>query len=149
MNKEEILLKGESGNFLQIVFEEIHGFPESTSWQGGYEIRATLIIKSEAFQVRSNFFTTTYELFTFYQELLICNQSLAGKANYSSFEQDLTFYVEYDNMGHTLINGRFAASMPYDNALCFEFASDQSFIQATLQQLNFIATKYGGATGLK
>lgn len=144
MSDERFSICGESGNFLQITISEVYGFPESVSFWGGYELRVILEIKSSGFQATSLLWTTTHELFLLYQELLQCNNLLTGSAKYSSYEHNLEFEANYDNMGRVIISGRFAEQMGPNNVLDFEFQTDQSFIQATIFQLQKIASKYGG-----
>ncbi len=146
---ELFVIQGESGNYLQVAFREVYGFPESTCSWGGYELRSALEIKSGGFYVKSILFRSTGELYELYQQLLLCNKSLTGSASYITYENNLTMIAEYDNTGHVNISGRFAEQLGPDNALTFEFATDQTFIQQTLKQLSQIVSKYGGMAGIK
>ena len=146
--KEGFTIQGESGNFIRINFREVYGFPETTSVWGGYDLRSALEIKSSGFQVNAQLFTSTGELFLFYQQLQQCNNLLTGSAVYSSYEHDLAFAAQYDNMGHVNISGRFVEHREGDNELKFEFLTDQSFIQGTLSQLNGLVKKYGNMQGI-
>ena len=149
MPDEKFIIKGEAGNFLRVAFAEVYGFPESTSPWGGYDVRANLKIKSNGFEVNAEFWTSTGEIFLLLQELQQSNKLLSGSPHYDSCEGHLSFTALYDNMGHVIISGRFAEQMSGNNTLSFEFESDQTFIQATISQLQVIATKYGGMAGIK
>lgn len=141
-------IQGESGNFVRLTFREVYVFPETTSFWGGYELRSTLEIKSSGFRVNAQLFTSTGEIFLLYQQLQQCNELLTGRAAYSSSEQDFAFTAEYDNTGHITISGIFTERMTGDNALHFEFLTDQSFIQNTLFQLSKLFRKYGNMQGV-
>ena len=149
MNEESFTVQGESGNYLRIIFEEVYGFPETTCGWGGYDLRSSLEIESSSFKVKATLFTTTGELFLLYQQLRKYNELLTRSANYSSYEGNLEFIAQYDNLGHVSISGRFAEQTERNNVLLFEFITDQTFIRATLSQLEQIAGKYGGMEGIK
>jgi hypothetical protein len=40
-------------DFITINFEEVYGFPDTTCFWGGYEVRTTLEIKSGNFRVKA------------------------------------------------------------------------------------------------
>ena len=149
MSKEEFGFKGEAGNLLRVAFAEVYGFPDSTSSWGGYDIRADLKIKSNGFEVNAEFWTSTGEIFLLLQELQQSNKVLSGSPHYDSCEGHLSFTAAYDTMGHVTIRGRFSEQMNWNNALDFEFESDQTFMQTTISQLQKIANKYGGVQGIK
>ena len=66
---EKLLIKGESGSFIEIIYSEVYGFPENTSYFGGYEVSAKINIKSEGFSLNSDFYTSTGEIYTFFENL--------------------------------------------------------------------------------
>lgn len=142
-------IKGESGNYLTLRLLQVYGFPNKTCHWGGYDARAELVIKAGDFQVRSALFTTTADVFTFYQLLKECNSELKGSAVYESYEGNLVFTAVYDLLGHVKIQGEFFENRISDNKLIFSFDSDQSFIKFTLDELELFVKKYGGLTGRK
>ncbi len=146
---EEFSIIGDNGNYIKITFQEVYGFPESTSHWGGYELRAALGIKSGNFLVKSIFWTSTGELFEFYKKLEACNEELKGSVDFANYEANLEFNVKYDNMGHVNIEGRFYELTELDNELKFEFTSDQSYMSITVGELKQIALKYGDMKGVK
>ena len=89
------------------------------------------------------------ELFNFFQGLKECNAKLSGTVIYNSYEGNLTINASYDNLGHVNISGSFSEQNQFDNNLEFEFLSDQSFIKYSVDELELIASKYGGMTGIK
>lgn len=149
-NQEGFIIKGES-NFISLELIKVFGFPHTTSHSGGYEVRATIVIKSGGFNVNSEFYTSTGELYKFLQQLKQRNRDLSGKASYTSFEGDLELIAEYDNLGHVSITGsftKFSTSDDTSNRLTYRFLSDQTFINNTISQLEIIYKKYGGLNGI-
>ncbi len=139
-------IKGENGNYLRIKILEVFNFPASTSHWGGYEIRALIQVKSGNFTVSESFYSTSGEIYRFWEAVKATNSSLSGKANYNNFEQNLSFSLIYDKIGHVEVTGSFS---DYSNELHFEFITDQSFIQNTLLELDLIVEKYGDMKGIK
>jgi hypothetical protein len=148
LSMDEFTIKGET-DFIKVTFEEIYGFPENICHWGGYEVRSTLEIKSGNFKVKSTFWTSTGELFNFFQGLKECNTKLSGTATYNSYEGNLNIKASYNNIGHVNISGSFSEQNQFQNNLKFEFLSDQSFIKYSVDQLALIASKYGGIMGIK
>jgi hypothetical protein len=136
------------GDFVQITFDEVYGFPDTTSHFGGYEVRSKLEIKSRGFKVASILWTTTGELFEFYQLLKTSNKKLSGMIDFKTYEGNLAFSISYDTMGHVNIKGLFMEHGEFDNKLHFEFNTDQTFIKTTLQELETIVHKYGTMQGV-
>ncbi len=141
-------IKGEA-DYVKITFDEVYGFPNTTSPWGGYDTRSTLEIKSGNFSVKSTLWTSTGEIFEFFQQLKDCNNKLAGTATYNSYEGNLHISASYDNLGHVNISGNFSEQNQFDNELQFEFHTDQSFIKYTIEELEFVANKYGDMQGIK
>ncbi len=145
---EGFTIKG-NGDFLTITFTEVFGFPDTTFHWGGYDVRVTLEIKSGDFAVKSAMYTSTGEIFNFYNELKKCNESLFGTAKFISYEGNLEFLASYDTMGHVTIEGTFSKQNEFDNRLKFEFVTDQTFIRYSVEELGLIADKYGDMKGVK
>jgi len=141
-------IKGQAG-FIKITFDEVYGFPDSTCYWGGYDSKAALEISSINVQVKSTFFTSTGEIFEFFQKLKECNSKLTGTATYNSYEHDLSIAASYDELGHVNIVGKFKEQHEFDYELKFEFTSDQSFIKYTVDELELIVDKYGDMKGVK
>ena len=139
-------IKGEA-DFVRINLEEVFGFPDETSHWGGYDVNASIEIKSGNFQVRSTFYTSTGELFEFYERIKKCNEVLKGFVLYENYEKNLSMKASYDDLGHLEISGTFSENDNFRNKLNFEFNSDQSFIRYTIEELELIATQYGGMNG--
>ncbi len=138
-----------NNQFIKFTFLEVYGFPEKTSFKGGYDIKAIVDIASGEFKLQSVLFTSTGELYQFYSDLKKCNQDLFGKAHYTTYEKNLTFHVGYTGIGSTIVKGIFTGQSIGENEFKFEFHSDQSFITIAIQELASIFSEYGGMKGLK
>jgi len=146
---EEFSIKGENGNYLKFSFQEVYGFPESTSHWGGYEVRGNLYIKSGNFNVQSTIWTSTGELFDFLKKLESVNNNLKGKVTFTNYERDLEFILAFTDLGHAIIEGLFIDNGEFDNELNFEFRTDQSYLSLTIQELKKITLKYGDKKGVR
>lgn len=104
---ESFTIKGES-DFLTLTFTEVFGFPETTCHWGGYYLRTMIEIKSRGFYVKSVLYTSTGEIYQFFQQLKSNNEKLSGTAKFISYEGNLDFTAVYDNFGHVNIKGRFS-----------------------------------------
>lgn len=145
---ESFTIKGEA-DFLTFTLTEVFGFPETTCHWGGYDLRTMLEIKSRGFYVKSVLYTSTGEIFKFFQQLKSCNKNLNATAKFISYGRNLELTVEYDTLGHVNIKGRFSEQNQFDNELKFEFTSDQTFIRSSVDELSLIADKYGDMKGIK
>ncbi len=145
---DSFTIKGDD-NFITITIEEVYEFPDKTCSWGGYDTRAIIEINSSNFRVKSHLYTSTGEMFVFFQQLKECNSKLTGTAIYQSYEGNLKFTASYDNLGHVSISGEFSKQDILDNRLRFTFNTDQSFIKYTIDELDLIASKYGDMEGVK
>jgi hypothetical protein len=143
---ESFTIKGNS-DFITLKYEEVFGFPETTCHWGGYDAHVILEIQSGGFYVKSKLYTSTGELFEFFQKLKICNEKLNGSCKFITYEKDLEFVAEYDNLGHVIIKGEYSERSEFNNKLIFEFFTDQTFINVTLKELEIIIDKYGNMQG--
>lgn len=132
-----------------MTFAEVFCFPETTCHWGGYDLSSIIEIKSRSFNVKSVLYTSTGQIYQFFQQLKSCNEKLSGTAKFVSYEGNLDFTAGYDNLGHVNIKGRFSEQNQFDNELKFEFTSDQTFIHSTVDELNLITDKYGDMKGIK
>jgi hypothetical protein len=136
-------------DFVKIKLANVYGFPENTCHWGGYDVQAQIEIKSGNFNVKSSLWISTAEIYVFTQELKQCYNTLNGSANLNSYEGNLKVVGEFDGIGHVNFKGCFSEQNEWANELRFEFASDQTFIQLTLVELEQIVLKYGDTKGIK
>ncbi|MGJ8594123.1 MAG: WapI family immunity protein [Aquaticitalea sp.] len=144
---EEFELKGENG-IITVGIEKTFDFPNKTCFKGGYECVVGIEIKVCSYLVKSSFYTSTGELFKFYEKLKICQSELNGVAEFDSYEKNLKLTVKYDS-GKISIWGSYQENLAMDNKLEFDFNSDQSYFKNSVEQLERIFDKYGGMKGVK
>ena len=145
---EDFILLGQGG-FLKLSIEEVFGFPDRTCHLGGYDTKSTIEIKSGNYYVKGEFYTSTGELFEFYEQLTDCYDRVNGSAKFLSSEQNLDLTVEFNEQGHIRVFGTFSEYAHRINELKFEFETDQTFITSTLNELQSITRKYGGMKGIE
>ena len=140
-------LKGDNG-YISLSLIKVYGFPDETSHFGGYEVDASVEIKSSNYHVKGSLSTTTGEIYEFCQELKTCHDAVKGTASYRSYENNLVMQVVYNPQGHTSITGEFREHSWEDNVLKFEITGDQSYFQHALGELQRLVSKYGDNKGI-
>ena len=144
---EEFELKGENG-IITVEIEKTFDFPNKTCFKGGYECVVGIKIRVGSYSVKSSFYTSTGELFKFYEKLKTCQSELNGVAEFDSYEQNLELTVKSDS-GKISIFGTYQENLGIDNKLEFDFNSDQSYFKKSVEQLERIFDKYGGMKGVE
>lgn len=146
---EAFTIQGDNGNSLCLRFIEVYGLPDSTCSWGGYEVRAAIEIKSGSYRATATLWTTTGELYTLLEALRSCNEQLSGEVQWRTYEQNLQLVICYDKQGHVIVSGNFTEYHHSGNELQFQFATDQSYMSATIAELHVIAAKYGDIEGAR
>ncbi|MBR9845776.1 MAG: hypothetical protein GYB35_06535 [Algicola sp.] len=144
---ERFELKGENG-IITVGIEKTFDFPNATCFKGGYECIVGIEIRVGSYFVKSSFYTSTGELFKFYEKLKICQSELNGVAEFDTYEEHLKLTVKYDS-GKISIWGTYQENLAIDNTLEFDFSSDQSYFKNSVEQLERIFNKYGEMKGVK
>ncbi|WP_426077587.1 WapI family immunity protein [Janthinobacterium sp. PSPC3-1] len=120
---------GTATEFLRLEIE-----PAYPGW-----LRAQITIQVHGFNglVVASFEPGDFEAFE--RELQALNTALAGVAEFSSRENQVTFYLRVNKLGHIDVSGE-AWSQPFHNRnkLAFEFNIDQTFLPPILAQLGAI-----------
>ena len=143
----EFVVAGKQG-FIRIKCNEVIGFPKETSHFGGYDAEGITEIKSGNYFVNGELWFSTGQVFEFYTQLQKCYHELKGKATFSSSEKNLKFELDINKLGQIIIQGYFQELASEENILQFEFESDQSYLEQTLQELKKIVDHYGGLKGV-
>ena len=134
---------------IEITISEVYGFPETTSYAGGYEFKGSLLICTGCFRAYSeNYYSTTGELYSFYSSLVKCYDSLKGRAKYCKmYEKDLEFELEMTKLGHATIIGEYTEYPHLPNKLVFQIDTDQTCIRYAIEELRQIEELYGDMKG--
>lgn len=143
-------IRGKKGELVKAEIVEVFGFPEETSFRGGYEIRCSLEISVGNYSVKTaNYFSSTGALYNFYKDLEVCFEKLSGTAVYGVYLPDTPFdlMVAFD-AGKVNIDGMYQDDPSKKNRLFFEFESDQSYFNNVLFDLKSVAYKFGGNKGI-
>ena len=132
---------GRNDERIKLEITEVYGYPEQTSFRGGYDVVCNLEITAGVYSVYSDhYYSSTGALYDFYTALQKCYDSLNGKAKYAVYcaENDLEFEVVFDQ-GRVEVIGSYSHDDPTsNNSLHFEFVSDQSYFVAVLNDLKKI-----------
>ena len=146
-NTEKFAIQGEDGS-IKVRLKQVFDFPTATCHWGGYDAVATIKIKAGDFRVISECYLSTGQLYELLQQFIACNEQLSGVVPFTSYEGNLKFEAQYDNLGHVSLTGSFWANSQFDNKLLFTIVTDQTFIRKTIGQLVLIVRKYGNNQGV-
>lgn len=144
-------LKGYNGEKISLDLNEVIGFPDNTSIEGGYDIICTLVIDSGCYHVEHDrLYSATGALYRFSKELDTCYTDLLGSAEYHLlYENDLNIKVEMSSGGHATVTGTFQERPDKNNILQFEFCTDQTCLLSVVQDIESLKAQYGAMEGLR
>ena len=144
-------LNGYQGEKISMELNEVIGFPNSTSYEGGYDIICTLTIDAGCYHIEfDKLYSATGTLYRFCNELKTCYNKLEGQAEYRMLlENDLCFKVNVTTAGHAVITGTFQELPHKNNILEFEIDTDQTCFLSVIQDIENLKEKYGGMKGVK
>lgn len=143
-------IKGFSGERIKLEITDVFGFPNETSFRGGYDVKCNLEISSGPYSVRTNnYYSSTGALYNFYDELFKCYNDLNGMASYNlDFPENyFDLNVKFDEYGVN-ISGKYQDDSIIKNILNFEFTSDQSYFKEVVSDLKKIVLQFGDNQGI-
>jgi len=148
---EIFCLNGYENEKISHELNEVLGFPDATSYEGGYDILCTLKIDVGCFHVKcERYYSATGALYNFSNKLKSCYQNLIGEAEYRLLlENDLVFTVTMTSSGHAVVTGDFQKRADKDSILRFEMETDQSCFLSVIQAIDELEKTYGGMQGIK
>ncbi|MDF2067623.1 hypothetical protein [Bacillus sp. Cr_A10] len=145
----EFKIVGKQG-FIRIELNEVYGFPNQTSYLGGYDVKGKIEIRSGNYYVKdAELWFSTGQVYEFFIQLQKCNNNLKGNATFSESENILKLDLSFNRLGQINIQGHFQELAHQENILQFEIESDQSYLESTIQQLKNIVDHYGNLKGKK
>lgn len=144
-------LNGYQGEKISMELKEVIGFPNRTSYEGGYDIICALTIDAGCYHIAfDKLYSATGALYRFCDELKSCYTQLEGQAEYRMFlENDLCFKVVMTAAGHAVITGSFRELPHKNNILKFEIDTDQTCFLSVIQDIESLKEKYGDMEGVK
>lgn len=143
-------LNGYKGEKIMLKLVKALGFPDATSYEGGYDIICSLEIKVACYEVKCDrYYSATGALYHFAEELKECYENLDGTASYSlQLENDLTFKVRMMKSGHAMVIGAFQERPDKENVFTFEMETDQTSFLSVIQGIESLKDQYGGMNGI-
>ncbi|MBD5632176.1 MAG: hypothetical protein HDP34_02980 [Clostridia bacterium] len=130
-------INGTNGEVIRLEITEVYGFPNETSFRGGYDVKCSLEIACGIYSTKTDcYYSSTGAICEFYNQLKQCYDTLNGKAHYEVYcaENDLIFEVLFDS-GKAQVKGKYQDEPMTKNVLHFEFLCDQSYFNETLTDL--------------
>lgn len=148
---EIFCLNGYENEKISLQLNEVLGFPDATSYEGGYDIICTLKIDVGCYHARcERYYSATGALYKFANKLKECYINLTGQAEYCLLlENDLVFTVTMTSFGHAVVTGTFQERPDKDSILRFEMETDQSCFLPVIEAINDLKKTYGGMQGIK
>lgn len=103
----EFTIAGKQG-FVRIELNEVFGFPNQTSYLGGYDVQGKIEIKSGNYYVKdAELWFSTGQIYKFFMELQKCYNHLKGGATFSESENALKIDFNFNRFGQISIEGHF------------------------------------------
>ena len=151
VNMEIFTLNGYENEKISLELNEVLGFPDITSYEGGYDIICTLIIDVGCYHVLyERYYSATGALYNFSNKLKECYQNLEGQAEYRLLlDNDLEFTISMTLSGHAVVTGTFQERPDKDSILRFEMETDQSCFLPVIHGIDDLKKTYGGMQGMK
>lgn len=141
---------GTKNEYIKLEINEIYGFPNETSFRGGYDIKCNLSVSSDIYSITTDdYYSSTGALYNFYNQLKKCYDTLNGKASYEVYfaENYLLFDVLFKD-GKASISGQYRHNPMLKNILYFEFESDQSYFAEVMNDLEQLIKRFGDNKGI-
>ena len=104
------------GEYICLTITDVFGFPNRTSYGGGYSVKGNIKILVGGYSVNSQHYFTTGELYKFYNDLSYCYNNLTGIAELPNTEQELTLLtlsVIFNKTGHVSIKGSYHENLRF------------------------------------
>lgn len=141
-------IRGDNGDHVSFMLDEVLGFPDRTSHWGGYDVLGTLSIRAGGFQASGELWTSTGEIYAFATSLKAVFGELKGEVAWMTYEHNLRLRLSFSERGRVATTGSFQEHSHIDNILSFSFEMDQSFLLSVLNELDEITARYGGPKGV-
>ncbi len=104
--------------------DRVYGFPDSTSFFGGYECDEMLEIRCGHFLVYGALVFSTGQVWQLYTDLRKAYDALSGEARFVSSEGNLEFTIRFGSRGYWGLLGTYREDEPSRNKLEFEMVAD-------------------------
>jgi hypothetical protein len=135
--------------YIHLSIDEVFGYPNETSYGGGYGAKGTIEISVGGYNVNSCHYFTTGELYSFKESLNNCYNSILGEALLENTEHELQLSVSFNKLGKVKVTGVFQERPERENRLFFELNCDQTCILPVIRELESVEKIFGGLKGIK
>ena len=132
---------------IELTIDEVWGFPNETSYGGGYGAKGILTIRAGEYSVSALHYFTTGELYRFLQALKQGYDTLSGVAVLENTERELELKCEFNKLGHVIATGNFQANPAINNVLSFELKTDQTQVKDSISNLQAVYEVFGDNVG--
>jgi len=132
---------------IELTLDEVWGFPNETTYGGGYGAKGMLSIRAGAYSVSAAHHFTTGELYRFFTALKQGYDTLSGEAVLENTERELELKCEFNQLGHVIASGMFQAIPSTNNVLSFVIKTDQTQVKDTISNLQAIYGAFGDDKG--
>ena len=132
---------------IELTIDEVWGFPNQTSYAGGYGAKGMLSIRAGEYAVSAMHYFTTGELYRFLVALKQGYDTLSGEAILENTENELELKCEFTKLGHVIASGRFQADPSINNVLSFVVGTDQTQVKDSISNLQAVYKVFGGNKG--
>lgn len=131
------------GERTNIEIDVLHrNFPDSTDYWDVNCVKSKIKIEIPGYLVCFNAELRTDELRDFVNELKLMKRFLQGKASLKNLDSYFQFDCEMDKLGNIMWTGETCYPAGYGAVLTFEFASDQTFLNTLIKELDEILTVF-------
>lgn len=135
---------------IEIYIEEVFGYPDETSIDGGYDLKGFINLKANCYSVTNGeLWFSSGGLYRFKNQLEPCYKSLQGNAHLRTFEHEFSLKADFKKNGHVIISGSYKQRPDVENELLYEIISDQTQLVQTLIDLKNIEKILGDDTGIR
>jgi len=132
---------------IELTIDEVWGFPNETSYGGGYGAKGILSIRAGEYAVSAVHYFTTGELYRFLIALKQGYDTLTGKAVLENTEKELELKCEFNKLGHVIASGKFQAVSSINNVLLFSIKTDQTQVKDSITSLQAVYEVFGDNKG--
>jgi|GEM_PF-4921620 len=118
----------EEGGKIVLSLENI-GKENSEGW-----LTTTVCFDYKDFSARFPIYLMLNDIYPFFEQLEVLNKDLKGEANFTTIEGNIDLKLLTDGLGHIEINGKIRHGSDYSLETSFIIPSDQTFLNALLNQ---------------
>lgn len=136
-------------DLIELTIDEVFGYPNETSYGGGYGAKGRLTINAAEYAVNeATHYFTTGELYRFLLQLEQCYKSLTGTAKLENTERELELECRFNKTGHVSFVGSFQGNSSVNNVLTYELRSDQTQLPDVIASLKEVFKVFGDNQGI-